>query len=124
MLPPDARLTRRADFATALRRGRRATPGRLVAHLAHCDGDRSHGARVGFVVSRSVGGAVVRHRVQRKLRHLVRDRLGRLPAGTLLVVRALPPAAAASSAVLGRDLDSALDRLLDRGRILDRDGRS
>lgn len=68
-------------------------------------------ARAGFVVGRAVGGSVVRHRTVRRLRHLVRDRLGLLPAGSLLVVRALPPAAEADSAALGRDLDLALDRL-------------
>jgi ribonuclease P protein component len=68
-------------------------------------------ARAGFVVGRVVGGSVVRHRTIRRLRHLIRDRLGRLPEGSLLVVRALPPAATADSAALGRDLDAGLDRL-------------
>jgi ribonuclease P protein component len=61
-----------------------------------------------------VGGSVVRHTVTRRLRHLVRDRLASLPPGTDLVVRALPPAASASSAQLGADLDAALLRALTR----------
>ncbi len=73
--------------------------------------DSEEPARVGFVVSKAVGNAVVRHRVTRQLRHLVRQRLDRLPAGTLAVVRALPPAAPATSAELGRDLDAALRKL-------------
>jgi ribonuclease P protein component len=64
------------------------------------------------VVGRAVGNSVVRHRTARQLRHLVRDRYGRLPAGSILVVRALPPAAGSSSPALARDLDAALDRLL------------
>jgi ribonuclease P protein component len=64
--------------------------------------------RAGFVVSRAVGGSVVRHRVARRLRHLVRDRLADLPPGARLVVRALPPAADAPSSVLADDLDAAL----------------
>ena len=68
-------------------------------------------ARVGFVVSKAVGNAVLRHRVTRRLRHLMRDRLAVLPAGTLVVVRALPPAATASSSDLGSDLDAALRKL-------------
>jgi ribonuclease P protein component len=67
--------------------------------------------RVGFVVSKAVGNSVIRHRVSRRLRHLMRDRLGTLPTGCTLVVRALPAAAAASSADLGIDLDAALHRL-------------
>ena len=63
-------------------------------------------ALVGFVVGRVVGNAVVRHRVQRRLRHLCRDRLDRLPPGSSLVVRALPPAAAAELAL---DLDRCLE---------------
>jgi ribonuclease P protein component len=69
-------------------------------------------ARVGFVVGRTVGNSVIRHRTVRRLRHLVRDRLGLLPAGSILVVRALPSAGDADSASLGRDLDAALSRLL------------
>jgi ribonuclease P protein component len=67
---------------------------------------------VGFVVSRAVGGSVVRHTVTRRLRHLVRDRLSVLPAGCALVVRALPAAAAATSAELAVDLDAAIARAL------------
>lgn len=64
--------------------------------------------RAGFVVSKAVGNAVVRHRVSRRLRHLVAERLDTLPPGAALVVRALPPARDASSGELGADLDSAL----------------
>jgi ribonuclease P protein component len=75
----------------------------------------SAGARAGFVVGRSVGNSVVRHRVTRRLRAVVRDELHRLPAGADLVVRARPEAADASSVVLHRDLSSGLDRLLGDG---------
>ncbi len=68
--------------------------------------------RVGFVVSRAVGNAVTRNRVRRRLRHLLRDRCAGLPHGSVLVVRALPTAAVATSATLARDLDRCLGRLL------------
>jgi ribonuclease P protein component len=67
--------------------------------------------RVGFVVSKAVGNSVVRHRVVRRLRHVVRDRLGTVRPGCTLVVRALSPAASAASADLGSDIDAALRRL-------------
>ncbi|WP_156755399.1 ribonuclease P protein component [Actinokineospora pegani] len=127
MLPAASRLTSGADFRTVTRRGRRAGRPRLVLHAlsqgsqapvstpvpeADPRAHRTSGApRVGFVVSKAVGNSVVRHRVSRRLRHVVRDRLGTLPAGSALVVRALPMAAAASSAELGRDFDAALRRL-------------
>jgi ribonuclease P protein component len=68
-------------------------------------------SRVGFIVSKAVGSAVVRHRVTRRLRHLMRDRIAAVPAGTLVVVRALPPAAIASSCDLGGDLDALFRKL-------------
>ncbi|MFN8167949.1 MAG: ribonuclease P protein component [Candidatus Nanopelagicales bacterium] len=122
MLPSTARLRHRRDFGETVRRGTRAGRPLLVVHLDRTSGrdgaaPRSHpgdSPRVGFVVSRAVGGSVVRHTVARRLRHLVRDRLDRLPAGCSLVVRALPAAATASSAQLGADLDAALERAVRR----------
>ncbi len=70
--------------------------------------------QVGFVVSRAVGNAVVRNRVRRRLRHLVRDRLGDVPGGAVLVVRALPDAAGASYDELRGDLARCLERVLAR----------
>jgi len=67
--------------------------------------------RIGFVVSKAVGNSVVRHRVARRLRHVVRDRLGTVRPGCTLVVRALPSAATAASVELGGDIDSAFRRL-------------
>ncbi|MGP3967847.1 ribonuclease P protein component [Streptomyces sp. 6N223] len=117
MLPSENRLRRREDFATALRRGRRAGRRHLVVHLSsgtdpHGSGESASPARAGFVVSKAVGNSVVRHRVLRRLRHLVRDRLSGLPAGSLVVVRALPGAGDAAHDQLARDLDAALERLL------------
>jgi ribonuclease P protein component len=75
------------------------------------------GARAGFVVGKSVGNSVVRHRVTRRLRAVVRDELHRLPDTADLVVRARPEAAEADSALLHRDLVAGMDRLMAaRGR--------
>lgn len=61
---------------------------------------------------RTVGGSVIRNRVQRQLRALMRERLEILPSGALVVIRVNPAARGARSAELGRDLDRALSRLL------------
>jgi ribonuclease P protein component len=90
----------------------------MVVHWAAAPGSPGEGeaaaeegcVRVGFVVSKVVGNAVTRNRVARRLRHLVAPRLSGLPAGGVLVVRALAPAAAASSTELSRDLDQCLQR--------------
>jgi ribonuclease P protein component len=110
VLPAGSRITHRDEFAAAIRRGRRIGRTHLVVHLhvPAVDPSSDDAPRAGFVVSRAVGGSVVRHRVVRRLRHLVRERLGGLPPGARLVVRALPPASSASSALLAADLDSAL----------------
>jgi ribonuclease P protein component len=69
-------------------------------------------ARAGFVVSRSVGGSVQRHRVTRRLRHLMADQLPAVPDGVGVVVRALPPAAEADAETLAAALASCLQRAL------------
>ncbi|MFF0446123.1 ribonuclease P protein component [Streptomyces sp. NPDC004609] len=121
MLPTENRLRRREDFATAVRRGRRAGRPSLVVHLhsgspdPHASGESAPPTCAGFVVSKAVGGAVVRNQVKRRLRHLIRDRLAELPPGSLVVVRALPGAGDADHAQLARDLDAALQRLLGGG---------
>lgn len=109
MLTRTNRLISSRLFAHTARRGRRAGRRTLVAHLnlAATDGP----VQVGFVVGKSVGPAVTRNLVKRRLRHLVRERLADLPENGVLVVRALPASSGASYAELGADLDSVLRRL-------------
>ncbi len=111
MLPRAHRMRRSSDFAAVLRTGARARRGSLVLHQQPAL--HSGPATVGLVVSKSVGGSVVRHRLARRLRAQLADRLPALPAGSGTVVRALPAAAGATSAELGTDLDAALVRLGD-----------
>lgn len=106
MLNRAHRLRRRSEFTDAVRAGRRAGRSTLVVHLRHTDQDVP--PRVGFVVSRGVGGAVVRNQVQRRLRHLAREHLPELAPGTMLVVRAQPAAATARTSRLRSDLAGAL----------------
>ena len=120
-----------------VRSGRRAGRPTLVLHylparaadttrpVARSGGpsDPADGPRAGFVVGRSVGNSVCRHRVTRQLRHLLAPQLHRLPPTADLVVRARPEAAGAGSAVLGRDLEAGLDRLLGNRPASSRAGR-
>ena len=103
-------MRRSADFAATVRNGARAGRETLVVHLV-TDGNGT----VGFVVPRSVGGAVVRNRVRRRLRALVFERLDQLGSADL-VVRALPAAAGASFARLADDLDGAVRTVRRRER--------
>ena len=91
----------------------------MVVHLATQNVDKatkrpggSSPARVGFVVSKAVGSAVTRNLVKRRLRHLMRERVGALPDGSLLVVRAQPASAGATYRDLAEELDRCLGRVV------------
>lgn len=115
MLTRAARLTTAGDFRSTIRRGTRVGRPTLVLHAGTRAGDG--GVRVGFVVSKAVGGAVTRNRVKRRLRHLAAEHLldGQPgSSGVNVVVRALP-AAATAGPELGRDLAGAWARA--RGRL-------
>jgi len=97
------------DFTETVRQGVKAGQTNLVVHVLP-DATRHSEPEVGFVVSRAVGSAVERNRVKRRLRHLMRSHVDRLPAGCRVVVRALPPAGQATGATLDADLEAALHR--------------
>lgn len=116
MLAAGQRLRRADEFAAVIRGGRRAGRGCLVVHLApRADGSDVPAAsvppassRAGFVVPKTVGSAVARNRVRRRLRHALRERLTAMPSPTDLVIRVQPGAADRTYAQLVADLDDAL----------------
>ena len=118
MLPQQSRIRRPEDFRRVLRTGRRAGGSVVAGHLllVGSEGPVRSGdpAKVGFVISRAVGSAVVRNRVRRRLRELMRRRVASLPGGCLLVLRAYPAAASARQEDLAADLDLVIGRLLRR----------
>lgn len=118
MLPARHRLRSSADFASVVRGpGGSRSGGRLiVVHANQTDARAGRPPRVGFVVSKGVGGAVVRNRTKRVLRHLLAARVHGIPDGCDLVVRANPPAAAASTPQLADELDRLLPKALRRRR--------
>ncbi len=117
MLPRTHRLTDADDFSRTVRAGTRSASRTVLTHLLVEESGRP--ARVGFVVSKAVGPAVVRNRVKRRLRHQAREQLGvieALPGSAVLVVRALPAAAQASYQELDTDLTRCLQRVVERFR--------
>lgn len=106
MLPVRHRLTRRADFARTTRFGARVASGHVVLHLVARTDEGP--ARVGFVVSRKVGGSVVRHAVTRRLRAVLAEALRTAPTGFDVVVRALPASASCDFATLRDEVLHAL----------------
>jgi ribonuclease P protein component len=111
VLPSAARMRARTEFTATVRSGVRAASPSVVAHLGSAP-SASAPPHVGFIVTRSVGSAVARNRIRRRLRHLMRARLDLLPAGASLVLRVNPASSRRSSAELAADLDRALDRAL------------
>lgn len=121
MLPAAHRLRDAGEYRAVLRdrRAGRAGGSLLVVHVIDTDAiglDSSgrHGPRVGFVVSKAVGNAVVRSRVKRQLRHLMRDRLDVVPERYDVVVRAHPLIAGCTSAEIERELTRMLDKAQTR----------
>jgi len=82
------RLRASADFADVISHGARVGRPTLVVHARRCE---ETATKVGFVVSRAVGGAVIRNRVKRRLRALARPLVsGEAQQCYHVVVRALP----------------------------------
>jgi len=107
-------MRRSTDFQAVVRHGARVNRTTLVIHCLAVP-DRT-GSRVGMVVARTVGGAVTRNKVRRRLRGVVIDQRSDLPEGIDVVIRALPPSAGASYAELAADLTSALPIAMTRAR--------
>ena len=109
MLARQYRLRDSADFAEVMRCGRRAHGDLVVLHAL--SGRNVPFPRFGLVVGKAVGNSVVRHRVSRRLRAILSVLVEDVPGGSDVVVRALPTAAAASSAELAASVDRALTTL-------------
>jgi ribonuclease P protein component len=89
---------------------REVQPDLVVHALRSGDGGFVDGPRIGLVVSKSVGGAVQRHRVARRLRHVARTVLDELDSSDRVVIRALPGSRHAISARLEQELRTAIRR--------------
>jgi len=102
-------LRRRADFEAVSRRGTaRAT--RLLASRS-LNTDRPT-FRVGMAIPTTIGGAVQRNRVRRRLRALLRARTAQMGDGVDLLLIARPGVADAAYAELGAALDEILRPLM------------
>jgi ribonuclease P protein component len=119
------RLRSSTDFATVFRGARGAGGSRagsriIVVHINKTDVRAGLPPRVGLVVSKAVGNAVVRNRTKRVLRALMSDRIDRLPAGVDVVIQAKTDLPAVPTAVLAQDLDKLLATVLRRAASQER----
>lgn len=103
------------------RRAGRAGGSLLVVHVIDTDASgldtrERVGPRVGFVVSKAVGNAVVRSRTKRVLRHLMRDELPALDPALDVVVRANPAIAGEGTEAVRTELHRMLRKARQRMR--------
>ena len=95
--PKSVRLLHRADYRKVYSGGRRRNLDLVVAFaLRH----ESPWSRIGLTVPGSLGDAVERNRVKRRLREVVRKHLSELGPGWDVVLNARPPVKSASFAHL------------------------
>ncbi|OBF23113.1 ribonuclease P protein component [Mycobacterium sp. ACS4331] len=109
MLPAQYRMTRSTEFGATVKEGVRAAQPDLVVHVRRSP-DGVDGPLIGLVVSKSVGSAVQRHRVARRLRHVAKAVLNDLSPDERVVIRALPGSRDAASARLEQELRAGLQR--------------
>jgi ribonuclease P protein component len=106
-VPAFPTLRRRADFEAVARSGSVSATRLLVLRARQTNGPTT---RIGLATPASLGGAVERNRVRRRMRELVRARHGEMGAGWDLLVIMKPAARDATFGELGSALDAALAR--------------
>ena len=112
MLPARNRMRRSEEFDLTVKSGVRAAQPDLVIHARHHGGQPAD-AKIGLVVTKSVGGAVDRHRVARRIRHAVRTLMAELDPADRIVIRALPGSRRAASFELEKQLRAGMRRVHD-----------
>jgi ribonuclease P protein component len=106
------RLRTATEFSTTVRSGVRNGRRNVVLYTAAIAADEP--SRIGFIVSKGVGNAVVRNLVKRRLREAGAASLREYGTGFAIVVRALPASAAASWDQLLADYNAALESTTNR----------
>ena len=121
MLPARLRMRSSAEFRATISTGRKIRRSTLMLYVAEPstepDAANASGPRVGLVVGRSVGNAVQRNRVKRRLRHSVARLIEEQPIEARIVIRAFPAASGRPERLI-EDLSSAWHAgLTDKNRI-------
>ena len=104
-------MTRTTDFDVTVKHGIRAVQPDMVIYVHRGDDAAADAPKVGLIVSRSVGSAVQRHQMSRRLRHAARDVLGGLNHSERVVIRALPSGRDVGTARLGEELRAGLRKV-------------
>jgi ribonuclease P protein component len=107
------RVVTAGDYKATVRNGRRRTMPTVVLYI------RQRGeagpVRFGFIVAKTVGNAVVRNLVRRRLKSVAFDHLEGVAAGSDVVIRALPAASQVPWGILRDHVAEALTKGGKRG---------
>jgi len=109
MLPASARLRKSSEISAVMKSGTRFSAKLVVIHVAQTS---SENTKVAFAVGKNVGNSVVRHKVTRQLRHAITPLVNNFPAGSHVVVRALPGASQATFTQLSENLEFATSKVI------------
>jgi ribonuclease P protein component len=102
-------MRRSTEFDATVKYGMRTVQPDVIVHVRRgSDREDFKDPRVGLIIAKSVGSAVDRHRVARRLRHVARTMLGDLHNSDQVVIRALPSSRHVSSARLEQQLRRGL----------------
>lgn len=107
VLPRAHRVVCADDFRRAVRRGHRTSTPSVVLYLL---AGEPGGPRFGVVVSKKVGGAVVRNRVRRRIQAICAGAMAIAQPSDLIVVRALPGARETPWDTLRAEIEDGLGR--------------
>lgn len=112
MLATSNRMRTSANFSHTVRSGVRNGRRNLVLYVVFTSSDEP--SQIGFIVSKTVGNAVTRNLVKRRLREIVVETIKQHPYGINVVVRALPVSATASFSELATDYRKAFSTAFSR----------
>lgn len=122
MLPASERLRSNRDFRLIYARGRSEVHRLAVLYVWRRSGESAPqipGRRIGFVVSKKQGDAVVRNRIKRRLREAVRRRLNDLCDGPLDLIFVGRSGARTAT---WKEIETAIEELLRRAGLLQKGG--
>ncbi|AND18036.1 ribonuclease P protein component [Rathayibacter tritici] len=110
MLARANRIVHGGEYRTVVRRGVRSTGPHTVTYVRRSSAAAP--ARFGFIVAKTVGTAVTRNTVRRRLKAVAFELVREIDPGTQVVVRALPGSADAAWSDLRAEVATAMARAL------------
>lgn len=109
MLARANRIVRADDYRNTVRRGRKSATAHCVVYVRTGSAPTPE-VRFGFIVAKTVGNAVVRNTVRRRLKAIAHEKLDVLPEGTDVVIRALPGSIEVPWSTLLEEISVVIDK--------------